>query len=224
MSLAWFLARRLSCKCKMKQSLPGCQSALLDAIFWPTRIGQVVNVSIPNLSSPSAQLQPLIHWIFTYFRRVVAVLQWFINKVWPSSKSKSFWEHKPYFFSLKIHLLFCNSNKMEFCLTFTFGKISIIEHEHPSLEIFRRDLACAHLSKRTFKYPFQEVRPLQLYCCCPRDLGQKWKLSGKYVLAQKILCGLRRIWCICCFYWPVWSTHSESRPYSVSNTYHSHCI
>lgn len=84
------LARRLSCKRRMKQSLPGCRWTLLDAISWPTRIGQVVNVSTPNLSSPSAPLQPLIHWIFTYFRRVVAILQWLINKVWPSSKSKIF--------------------------------------------------------------------------------------------------------------------------------------
>lgn len=46
---------------------------------------------------------------------------------------------------------------MEFCLTFTCGKISTIKDEHFSPEILGRNIACAHLSKITFKYPFQDI-------------------------------------------------------------------
>lgn len=62
-----------------------------------------------------------------------------------------------YFPCLKIHHLFYNSHKTEFCLTFTCGKISTKNHECSSPEIFGRNIACAHFSKVTFKYSFQDI-------------------------------------------------------------------
>lgn len=133
-----------------------------------------------------------------------------------------------YFPCLKIHHLFYNSHKTEFCLTFTCGKISTKNHECSSPEIFGRNIACAHFSKVTFKYSFQDIvwreQAPSLYCYYPRGLEQKmeafWKVdtgTESTLQAQKDLMHLL-------FLPASLSYTSESRPHSAVHTHPSHCV